>query len=107
MHITREEAKEAVRLWGEEAQTRIFIEEIGEFLAAWNQYDRGRITREEYVSEIADVFITLQQMIFMNEDTFNKVYPKKLEKIRTKIKKYQQAERDLEIMIKIETSPNL
>lgn len=88
MDITKEEAETAIRLWGTEAQTATFIEEIGEFLQAWNKLKRNRITEEEYVSEIADVYIMVQQMIYMNKSVFDKVYPQKLEKIRAKIKRY-------------------
>lgn len=88
MDITKEEAETAIRLWGKEAQTATFIEEIGEFLQAWNKLRRNRITEEEYVSEIADVYIMVQQMIYMNKAVFDKVYPQKLEKIRAKIKRY-------------------
>lgn len=88
MDITKEEAELAIMLWGADAQTATFIEEIGEFLQAWNKLSRGRITREEYVSEIADVYIMIQQMIHMHRKTFDEVYPKKLNKIRKKLQKY-------------------
>ena len=93
MDITKEEAAEAIRLWGMEAQTATFIEEMGEFLQAWNKLRRGRITEDEYVSEIADVYIMIQQMIHMHKDTFDRVYPTKLAKIRAKLSRYQDIER--------------
>lgn len=85
MDITLKEAKDAVDYWGPERQTSMMIEEVGEFLAAWNHYKRGRISYEEYVAEIADVFIMIQQMRYMHLDMFDKVYPKKLNKVRTKL----------------------
>lgn len=94
MDITKEEADLAIKLWGAEAQTATFIEEMGEFLQAWNKLKRNAITIEDYVSEIADVYIMLQQQIHMHQDVFDKVYPKKLEKIRTKLSKYINLEKD-------------
>jgi NTP pyrophosphatase (non-canonical NTP hydrolase) len=93
MDITKEEAAEAIRLWGEETQTATFIEEIGEFLQAWNKLRREAITKEDYVSEIADVYIMVQQMIHMHKEVFDKVYPTKLAKIRTKLARYQEIEK--------------
>ena len=92
MDITRGEADLAVSLWGKEAQEATLIEEMGEFLQAWNKLKRGKITEEEYVSEIADVYIMIQQMIHIYSETFDKVYPVKLKKIRDKFQKYLQVE---------------
>ena len=83
--ITIEEARLAVEKWGSARQTDMMIEEIGEFLAAWNHFKRDRITYDEYVSEIADMYIMIQQMMFMHWDKFTEVYPKKLAKIRKKL----------------------
>jgi len=92
MDITSEEAKLAVEVWGEDKQTKMFIEEIGEFLTAWNHYNRGRISYKKYVSEIADVYIMIQQMIYMNRPVFDKVYPEKLKKVRDKLDKAQSGD---------------
>ena len=102
MDITKVEADLAVELWGKEAQIATFIEEIGEFLQAWNKLNRGAITEEEYVSEIADVYIMLQQMIYMNQAVFDKVYPVKLDKIRKKLQRHleKEVEKNIEILLK-------
>ena len=86
MNITTEEAALAVTKWGEERQTDMMIEEIGEFLTAWNHYKRGRIPYSKYVEEIADVYIMTQQMMIIHEEEFEKVYPVKLAKVRRKLK---------------------
>ena len=86
MDITTEEAALAVTKWGEERQTDMMIEEVGEFLTAWNHYKRGRISYSEYVEEIADVYIMCQQMMIIHEEEFKKAYPKKLAKVRRKLK---------------------
>ena len=108
MDITKGEAQLALDLWGEEAQTRMMIEEVGEFLQAWNKYNRGHITKEEYVSEIADVCIMSQQLVYIYEDVFDEVYPKKLAKFRNKLMRYTQDEVkvQLEKVLK-EESPEL
>lgn len=86
MDITTKEAALAVTKWGEERQTNMFIEEMGEFLTAWNHYRRGRITYSEYVEEIADVYIMTQQMMIIHKEEFDKAYPRKLAKVRSKLK---------------------
>lgn len=92
MDITTEEAKKAIDVWGKTRQTNMLIEEMGEFLTAWNHIKRGRITEEDYVSEIADVYIMIQQMIIIHKEIFDKVYPEKLKKLRAKLRKYDNIE---------------
>ena len=86
-YITKEEARTAIKVWGKERQTNMVIEELGEFLQAWNKVKRGAFTEEQYVEELVDVYIMIQQMIHMHSDTFAKVYPKKLAKVKAKIAK--------------------
>jgi hypothetical protein len=52
-------ARQAVVKWGPVAQERMVTEEIGEFLSAFAQYARGRVTPNEVASEIADVILVL------------------------------------------------
>ena len=56
---------EALDKWGEDAQINMFHEEIGELLQALNKYRRGRIERQELISEVADVLIMLGQLMVM------------------------------------------
>jgi NTP pyrophosphatase (non-canonical NTP hydrolase) len=83
--ITEKEAKLAVKLWGEDRQYDVLVEEIGEFLAARNHWKRKKITYKQYVSELADVYIMLQQQMHIHRKMFNEVYPQKLQKIRNKL----------------------
>ena len=85
-YITKEEAETAIAVWGKERQTNMVIEEVGEFLQAWNKVKRGAFTEEQYVEELVDVYIMVQQMIHMHSTVFAKVYPKKLAKVKAKIK---------------------
>jgi len=59
----------AISKWGEKAQMRMVSEECSELSAAVNQYERGRISKEEIASEIADVTIMVRQarMIIGND----------------------------------------
>ena len=95
MDITVEEAQLAIALWGEERQTDMLIEEMGEWLTAWNHFKRNRISEDEYVSELADVHIVVQQLMVMHKDSFDKVYQKKLEKFRRKLYKHIPVENDV------------
>lgn len=94
-YITKEEADIAVLVWGKERQTNMVIEELGEFLQAWNKVKRGAFTEEQYVEELVDVYIMIQQMIHMHSETFAKVYPKKLAKVKAKIAKADKARNTL------------
>lgn len=51
--------------WGEEAQRNMVMEELGELIAAINQYHRGRVSRESLAEEMADVHICLRQLEMM------------------------------------------
>jgi NTP pyrophosphatase (non-canonical NTP hydrolase) len=90
-YITKEEADIAALVWGKERQTNMVIEELGEFLQAWNKVKRGAFTEEQYVEELVDVYIMIQQMIHMHSEVFAKVYPKKLAKVKAKIAKADKA----------------
>jgi len=60
--ITKELSEKAVEKWGLERQTDMVIEEVGEFLQAWNKIKRGQITQREYVEEMVDCYIMFSQM---------------------------------------------
>jgi NTP pyrophosphatase (non-canonical NTP hydrolase) len=53
--------QDAIEQWGPASQLRMLQEECGELIAAINHADRGRITRSELASEIADVMIMAEQ----------------------------------------------
>lgn len=62
--------KNAVFLYGEEKQTEMAIEEMGELLVAINQHKRGRVDVKAVQEEIADVKIMMDQlsMIYGEEE---------------------------------------
>jgi len=75
----------AIRKWGVETQTEMLLEEMGEFIAAWNHYKRGRINKREYVEEAVDAYIMLSQFRIIHEDLFNKLFHKKIADVYNKV----------------------
>lgn len=59
--------KDAISLYGEDAQLIQTAEEVGELLTALSQYRRGRITKDELTVEIADVMIMLDCIVTMHD----------------------------------------
>lgn len=61
---TKEIYQRALSLYGIVAQKWVFVEECGELLNAIAKLKRGRSTREEIITELADVHIMVEQMAF-------------------------------------------
>ena len=75
--------KEAIEKWGEEAQVNMLNEECGELIAAVAQFRRGRTSYHDVMTELADVFIMVEQIAtMMNYDDFEKELERKLIKLR-------------------------
>jgi NTP pyrophosphatase (non-canonical NTP hydrolase) len=55
----------ALDTWGYDAQLGMANEELAELITAINQWKRGRITKEQLASEVADSFIMVTQMAIM------------------------------------------
>jgi len=89
--IDKQLALDAVKKWGLARQTDMVIEEVGEFLSAWNKIKRKRITEEEYIEEMVDAYIMLSQMRVIYGDKFEKLFEKKIDKISKKIYGYKPA----------------
>jgi len=76
----------AIDHWGEMVQVGMAIEEMGELLAALNQWDRGRVGVEEVVEEVADVMVTMHQLALMvGYDRVLEAFDKKMDKLRRKL----------------------
>jgi NTP pyrophosphatase (non-canonical NTP hydrolase) len=54
--------KRAIEKWGFDSQVDMLVEECGELIAVINQWRRGRKTPREFLSEMADVEIMLEQI---------------------------------------------
>lgn len=75
--------KEAIEKWGEEAQVNMLNEECGELIAAVAQFKRGRTSHHDVMTELADVFIMVEQIAsMMSYDDFEKELERKLVKLR-------------------------
>lgn len=81
----------AINLWGVEAQRNTAFEEIGELTTVLARDRRGRATKEEILTELADVTIMCEQMAFMlGFDEFEKEFDRKLVRLRDeKLAKYE------------------
>ena len=84
----------AIRLWGVEAQRNTAFEEIGELTTALARDRRGRATREEIITELADVTIMCEQMaVILGYDDYEKELDRKLVRLRDeKLAKYEAKE---------------
>ena len=86
--ITKELSEKAVEKWGLERQTDMVIEEVGEFLQAWNKIKRGQITKREYVEEMVDCYIMFSQMRHLYGELFEDIYRNKCDRIFRKVTKH-------------------
>ncbi len=57
--------KKCIEVWGVEAQELMAVGECGEFITLQGRKAQGRDTNEDWVSEIADVSIMMEQMAHM------------------------------------------
>jgi len=88
--ITKELSKDAIDIWGLERQTNMVIEEVGEFLQAWNKLRRGAITNYEYIEEMVDCYIMFSQMRHIYGEEFEEILKYKINKIQKKINKHKE-----------------
>lgn len=73
----------AIAKWGVGAQKNMAYEEIGELLTALARDDRGRVTTEELLTELADVTIMCEQMAYiLGFDDYEKEIDRKLIRLR-------------------------
>ena len=82
---------EAITKWGVQAQTDMAFEELGELITALAQDKRGRVTKEELLTELADVTIMCEQLaLFLGYEDYEKEIDNKLERLRDeKLGKYE------------------
>ena len=81
----------AINIWGSDAQRNMVFEELGELNTALSRYIRGRATKEEVITELADVTIMCEQMAMMLDyDDYEKELDRKLVRLRDeKLAKYE------------------
>ena len=56
--------EDAINVFGVNSQINMTTEECGELLSALNKYRRGRVGKDEVITEIADVIIMCVQLAF-------------------------------------------
>ena len=78
-------------LYGNEKQTEMAIEEMGELLVAINHHKRGRVDVSSVQEEIADVKIAMDQLAMIyGEKGVSEFEKKKLERLNGRIIKHLQ-----------------
>jgi NTP pyrophosphatase (non-canonical NTP hydrolase) len=82
--------EKAIKVWGVEAQRNMAFEELGELNTVLARDRRGRATKEEILTELADVTIMCEQMaIILGYDEYEKELDRKLIRLRDdKLAKY-------------------
>lgn len=76
----------ALSSYGIDAQKWMLVEECGELLNAIAKLKRGRSTKEEIVTELADVHIMVEQMaFFFGWDEFKAEKERKLERLKSRL----------------------
>lgn len=77
----------ALNRYGIIAQTWMLIEECGELLNAFAKLKRGRATKEDVITELADVHIMIEQMAyFFGLDEFKVEKERKLARLEGRLK---------------------
>jgi len=77
----------AIASWGEEFQRQLAVGELNELAAALTRYNLGRENSDEVASEMADVYIMLEQVELMlgNMEQVEAYRSKKLERLRGRL----------------------
>lgn len=75
----------AINKWGVEAQRNMAFEELGELNTILARDRRGRATKEEILTELADVTIMCEQMaVILGFEDYEKELDNKLIRLRDK-----------------------
>lgn len=81
--------------WGIEAQVRMVMEEGGEMFSALAKAFRGRVSRQEVITELADVSIMMEQMaVFFGLDEFREEKERKLKRLQNRLKEWEEKQND-------------
>jgi NTP pyrophosphatase (non-canonical NTP hydrolase) len=77
--------EKAINKWGVEAQRNMAFEELGELNTILARDRRGRATKEEILTELADVTIMCEQMaVILGFEDYEKELDNKLIRLRDK-----------------------
>jgi len=76
----------AIKKWGTEAQREMVFEELGELITVLAQDRRGRVTKEEILTELADVHIMVEQLALMLDfEGFEAEKDRKLSRLKDRL----------------------
>lgn len=79
----------ALKVWGEYEQKRMAVGECGEFLALIGKESRNRTVNEDWISEIADVTIMMEQMaIIYGYQKVQDMIEYKMDRLKKRLEKY-------------------
>ena len=82
----------ALELYGIVAQEWMLVEECGELLNALAKLRRGRASKKEILTELADVHIMVEQMAcFFGLEEFQLEKKVKLARLEERLKKYKKS----------------
>ena len=82
---------DALDSWGIEAQVAMVMEETGEMLSALAKARRGRVTKEEIITELVDVSIMMEQMaVYFDLDEFREEKERKLSRLKERLKEWKE-----------------
>lgn len=82
---------DALDTWGIEAQVAMVMEETGEMLSALAKARRGRVTKEEIITELVDVSIMMEQMaVYFDLDEFREEKERKLSRLKERLKEWKE-----------------
>lgn len=82
--------KQAIDLYGEKAQKLVAIEEMSELTKEICKDFRGQLNREHLIEELADVTITIDQLMMMYEISEEKIVSmciRKMNRLKERLEK--------------------
>lgn len=82
---------DALDSWGIEAQVAMVMEETGEMLSALAKARRGRVSKDEIITELVDVSIMMEQMaVCFGLDEFREEKERKLLRLKERLKEWKE-----------------
>ena len=83
--------REVLEAWGIENQVFMVMEESGEMLNALAKANRGRVTKEDVITELVDVSIMMEQMaVHFGYDEFKAEKERKLKRLKERLEKHKK-----------------
>lgn len=83
--------KEAIDLWGVDAQVDMVFEECGELVSILAKDRRGRAETQDILTELADVNIMCEQIgVLLGYGNFEAEKERKLQRLKERIEEYKK-----------------